>query len=500
MKMNSEKPNILLILTDQQRFDSLSCTGSTVIDTPNLDRLATDGTLFENCICSCPVCTPSRASLWTGKDLPAHGVHRLYDNLPGTETLFPELLRKRGYRTGLFGKLHVSSLHHEAVARHPNDGFDVYEWCNEACLYLDSPWNGYGRRLRERAPVFCEKLARERRAVKHIPKELHFTRWAVDETCSFIQSTSVEQPWFACLSIFDPHNPYDCGPRDYYDAIEESRIPSPIPAAMDMLHVHKREASEGYLGDISSFTVEELAAMRRGYYSTLKFLDDEAGRLFRFLDDRNLFDRTLIIFSSDHGDMLGDHGLLVKGNFFFDPSVRVPLLLRQPGRFEGGKRIPSPVRNFDVAPTILAAAGYSPEELAERMPDARILTDSGAGRSHVLCRYRNTGIRAAGGYWNAPEMNGTMIRDTRWKLSFYPETGEGELYDLQTDPQERHNLWETPRSQPEKKRLTALLNREISPEEFRHAPPGGETLPPGGFQLDNRLHSTGRALDFGIIR
>ena len=131
--MSNSKPNILLIMTDQQRVDSLGCYNCDAVKSPNLDRLADEGVLFENCVVSNTICTPSRASIWTGKDLPGHGVMRLYDNLHEDEVLFPVHLQKHGYRTALFGKLHVSSMIAESTGRHPNDGFDVYEWTNEAC-------------------------------------------------------------------------------------------------------------------------------------------------------------------------------------------------------------------------------------------------------------------------------------------------------------------------------------------------------------------------------
>ena len=125
----ADRPNILLLMTDQQRWDSLSCYGGEVVATPNLDELASEGARFENCYCNAPICTPSRSSIMTGKELPGHGVYRLHDLMPQEERLFPELLQEHGYRTGLFGKLHVSGRVHEAEHRHPHDGFDEYDWC-----------------------------------------------------------------------------------------------------------------------------------------------------------------------------------------------------------------------------------------------------------------------------------------------------------------------------------------------------------------------------------
>ena len=139
MTTSDSLPNILLIMTDQQRWDSLGCYGQTAIQTPNLDRLARDGARFERCYTPNPICTPARASLLTGRDVLDHGVTKLYDVLADDEVLFPELLQEAGYDTALFGKLHVSSGVHEQTHRHPHDGFDIYEYCIEASVGMESP-------------------------------------------------------------------------------------------------------------------------------------------------------------------------------------------------------------------------------------------------------------------------------------------------------------------------------------------------------------------------
>jgi len=137
------RPNILLLMTDQQRYDSLGCTGADWVQTPNLDRLAAEGVVFDNHYASNPICTPSRASLMTGRSLPGHGVYKLHDILPEDQILFSRRLQQRGYHTALYGKLHVSGRIYEASRRHPQDGFDSYEWCLESMLSMDSPFNGY---------------------------------------------------------------------------------------------------------------------------------------------------------------------------------------------------------------------------------------------------------------------------------------------------------------------------------------------------------------------
>ena len=476
------RPNILLIMTDQQRFDSLSCYDCKAVNTPNLDRLANEGALFENCVVTNPVCTPSRASMWTGKDLPEHGVYRLYDNLHEDEVLFPKHLQNLGYRTGLMGKLHVSSMLKEAQSRHPNDGFDVYEWCNEACICMDSELHAYRKWLEGKNPEFCAKMMSEKRDVKDIPRELHLTHWAAERTIDFIE-TSGEQPWFACMSVFDPHNPYDCGPQEYMDKIKDENIPPVISSDLTRRpEAHLRENRDGYLGDFADFTEKDIMDMRRGYYSMLELLDDEVGKVFEHLGKNNQLDNTLIIFSSDHGDMLGDHKLFVKGAFFYDACVKVPLMIRWPGKLKAGNRISAPVQNFDIASTVLNAAGIESDYDLIKAASG----DHKALRNYVFCRYRNTGIRSGNRYWE-PEIHGTMIRDERWKLSYYHSSAEGELYDMQNDPNEMVNLWNNVEYSDIQIKLKSILDEAVSDEEFERPPRGEETLPPANMLINNSI-------------
>lgn len=484
-KVSKDKPNILLIMTDQQRFDSLGCYDCKAVNTPNLDRLAKEGVLFENCVVANPVCTPSRASMWTGKDLPDHGVYRLYDNLHEDEVLFPVHLQKLGYRTGLFGKLHVSSMIAESKARHSNDGFDVYEWCNEACVYMDSELHAYRKWLENQAPEFCARMIREKRDVKDIPKELHLTHWAAEQTINFIDE-STDSSWFACMSVFDPHNPYDCGPQKYMDRIKDENIPPVISSDLARRpESHLRESHDGYLGDFQDFTEQDIIEMRRGYYSMLELLDDEVGRVLECLEKNGQLDNTLIIFTSDHGDMLGDHQLLVKGAFFYDACVNVPLMMRWPGHLEAGMRLSAPVQNFDIAATILSAAGLESEYDLVNAANG----DTNAFRDYAFCRYRNTGIRSGNRYWE-PEIHGTMIRDERWKLSYYHSSGDGELYDMKNDSEEKNNLWNNAKYSDIKKKLKNELDAAVSEREFQRPPRGGENLPPPNRLMNNSIKPT----------
>jgi len=491
--MRETRPNILLLMTDQQRYDSLGCTGCEAAHTPNLDRLAAQGALFEHAYVTNPICAPSRASLWTGRHLPGHGVYRLYDNLPDDQVLFSKSLQQAGYQTALFGKLHVSSIDYEVTRRHPNDGFDVYEPCLEGCLRMDAPYQAYAKWLRENHPQFHRRLSRDGRALLHVPEEVHLSRWAADRTADFIQNRDDSRPFLAVMSIFDPHNPYQDYPESMAERVNAAKIPEPLVVAGEFQGKPadlEREHRSSYLGDFRDLSLEELHAMRLGYHASLAFADQEFGRVLDVLDTAGIADNTLVIFTSDHGDMLGDHQLLVKGAFFYDPCVRVPLLMRWPERFGGKRRVDGLVQCHDLAATVLRAAGLSERDVHEAAPDAHDLLPLAAGqadsvRDHAVCCYRNSGLSTEPSrtpYWDPP-IHATMFRDQRYKLNVWhnarndaPPAG-GELYDMDKDPQELHNLWADPEHAGVRQALTERLLDWLAAQERRLGSRGGQWLP-----------------------
>ncbi len=450
--MKSGKPNILLIQSDQQRWDSLGCYGVDWIQTPHLDSLAEGGMVFDACYVNNPVCTPSRASMFTGKHLPGHGVYRLHDVLPDNEILFPEHLRNAGYATALFGKLHVSGRMQEEQERHPHDGFDTYEWCMEASISMDSPYNGYSQWLHKKSPEFWNTLKTQGRKLKHIPREYHFTHWAAERTIDFIENRDTNKPFFCMMSVFDPHNPYDDYPSEYAVRVDQDKMPSTQISISETNHTIgalAREQKDGYLGPYTSFTEEDFLQMRIGYYASVALLDDEVGKVLAALERQGIAEETLVIFVSDHGDMLGDHGLLVKGAFFYESCVRVPLIIRQPGVVPSNTRSQALVQPHDLAATILSTAGLPEDQINALMPDSR---DIRKAQKHchetAVCLYRQTGIDAKGRYFEPPLL-GTMITDGRYKMNIYPQDTkinhgvQGQLFDLNEDPLEQTDLWDT---------------------------------------------------------
>ena len=483
-------------MTDQQRYDSLGCYGFTGGHTPNLDRLASEGVVFDHCYVNNTICTPSRASLFTGKHLPGHGVYRLNDILPSTEVLFTQHLRERGYRTALFGKLHVSGRLHEAEQRHPNDGFDIYEWCLEASLHMDSALNGYARWLSEKDPAFYERLRREGRTLLHIPRELHMTHWAAERTIDYLQTWNGQRPFFCMMSVFDPHNPYEDYPLEMEKIIDPAGIPDPVFRETEALEKPKgvqREHEHSYLGPFSRYSLDDLRKMRYGYHASIALIDQEIGRVLEALDASGAAENTLVIFASDHGDMLGDHQLLVKGAYFYDPCSRVPLIVRWPRAIASGQRFEPVVQPHDLAATVLGAAGFSEAEMADWMPDARDLLPAARGETplvhdYAVCCYRNSGLCDQGTYFDPP-IHATMLRDARYKLNVYHDVDGhqgglwGELYDMVEDPSEMDDLWDQPGHQVIRRRLTETLLDWMAGQQVRIGSRGGDASP----QVHQRL-------------
>lgn len=500
-----KRPHILLIMTDQQRTDSLGCYGNPQAHTPNLDRLAAEGVLYERCYVNNPICTPSRASLFTGKPLPGHGVYKLHDILPDDEVLFPKHLQAMGYQTALFGKLHVGAREEEAVRRHPNDGFDIYENALAPNAGLNHPGalNGsYAEWLKRTDPEFYGRFAAENRRMRNFPAHLHFSRWAAERTIDFIRNRDEARPFFCCMSLFDPHDPYNDYPPEMRKLLPGEPLPERIvPRRPEELPDGiRREQEHSYLGACASYSDAQLRQMRFGYQASVAFLDGEVGRVLRALEEEGVADETHIVFVSDHGDMLGDHGLLAKGAYFYDAAVRVPLLIKTPGSPSAGRRSAALVQPHDLAGTMMAWAGYEREEIGRLLPDFLPLTPTGAddalpaGREFAVCLYRNTGIADNKRPFDPP-IHCTMIRDRTYKMTVYHElpdserAPEGQLFHLDEDPQEQDNLWHRPDYAEVKLRLLLkLMDWMVHSDRICNGSRAGERFPePAQWSINNAL-------------
>ena len=478
------RPNILLILSDQQRRDSLGAYGCRYASTPNLDALAAEGTRYDRAYCCAPVCTPSRASIFTGKRLSGHGVYNLFDILPETERLLPWHLREAGYQTGLVGKLHVSGIMYEVRRRNPGDGFGSYELSHDPNVLLDEPLNAYGGWLRENHPETYERIRREGRAWKDRPPETHFSTWVSERSAAFIRGRDREKPFFLSVGYFDPHSPYDNHPAGSEALLREDFRP-PVTAPEGEPEDRRLRALEQIRSlqcrdPRSRFSLEEAEQLRRGYFAGVSFLDQQLGKILDALREEGIYDNTLIIYSSDHGDMICDHNLLGKGAYFYDACTGVPLIVKYPGQREG-RASGGLVQLNDLFATTMAAAGLE----APIPPESRPL-QRGTGREIAVCEYRGCSQMDLGIF--PQPVQATMIRGERYKLNLYHDTNEAQLFDMERDPQELRDLSREPEAQGIMAELLRAYLNEKAAEDYRlNASRGGLSEIPSFSKLKQRM-------------
>ncbi len=446
------QPNILLLCTDQQRFNALGAAGNPEIETPNLDRLAEQGVRFDNCYVQNPVCAPSRASLMTGQYVHSHGLWANGVGLPAGARLFSKDLADAGYDCGLVGKFHLDACFGGRLEERHDDGFRVFRWAHDP--YVGSSENHYHRWLQAAHPdLYAAAVSADTEVTwDTMPTEAHYSRWIANETIDFLEeSRQPDKPFFFIANFFDPHHGFGA-PAEYlerYDPAELSRPVTRDNELADKPAVQTDASKESYAGHAPGYVTyspQELQETKAAYYAMVTLVDDEVGRILDALETGGLAEDTLVVFTSDHGEMLGDHQLMLKGPMMYEPAVRVPLIMRWPGGIPAGRTVPDTVQWIDVASTALAAAqvsGAARTQGQSLLPLARGDEDA-PSRGWALCEYRNSGHP----YDDPAHL--TMLRTGRWKLVVHhgaPATGrvrDGELYDLVDDPDELHNLWHDP--------------------------------------------------------
>ncbi|UVY84105.1 sulfatase-like hydrolase/transferase [Brachybacterium sp. NBEC-018] len=437
------RPNVLLISTDQQRFDMVGAAGNPAVSTPHLDRLAAQGALFENCYVQNPVCSPSRASLMTSSYVSAHG---LYENgvdiAPGTRLVSAELA-EAGYDCGLVGKLHLHSCFHGRTEPRVVDGFRVFRWAHDP--YPGSSENAYHRWLRAAHPDLYAHALEDNDRFDALPTEAHYSHWIAEETISFLRTDRrSDEPFLFVANFFDPHHGFGA-PEEYlrrYDDVELPPVNTRDGELESKPEIQRWTSLHGGGGMPSFADLDEagLDEVRRAYYAMVTLVDDEVGRILAALEEEGLAECTIVVFTSDHGELLGDHQMLRKGPFLYDCSVKVPLIVRWPGVVPAGLRRSELVQWVDLAPTFLEAAGVErPRSYQGESLVPLLRGEEGAWRDWALSQYRSSGDPAN------PSAHLTMLRRGSWKLiAHHAAEGRertGELYDLEADPGELVNLW-----------------------------------------------------------
>ena len=437
--MNPNPPNILWICSDQQRFDTISALNNSQLSTPNIDKLVATGVAFERAYCQAPICTPSRASFLTGmypSSIRACGNGN--EHWAEAAPLVTALLADAGYDCALAGKLHLAGAYGRIEPRPKHDGYRLFHWSHDP----EDQWEA-GHAYADWLASLGHNLGEMRKKPHEIPPALHQTTWCADRAIDFMEADHNGKPWLMSVNIFDPHEPFD-PPQAYLDRFDVDSLSGPKFRDSDL-------AAQEKLSDIDfqhpARRPEEFDAkwIQAAYYAMIELIDDNVGRMLDSLERTGQRDNTIVIFMSDHGEALGDHGLLLKGCRFYEGLVRVPLIISQPGSLLEGTRRQALVELLDVAPTLLDLAGVPIPERVQGITLRKLLVDDGAEDFH-RDSVRSEYYRAINPTM-AESYNGTfatMIRDERYKLVVYHGHGLGELFDLETDPDEYDNLWDDP--------------------------------------------------------
>lgn len=463
------RKNVIVIHTDQQRADSLGCMGNRFARTPHLDRLAASGTVFTRHIVSNPVCSPSRASLMTGLYPPGHGVwctgvplqrnehanaspnhtSNLYQ--PSHPATMADMFSAAGYDTVGFGKFHLTpwmapEAHgfQETISLWEKGKFDdwhgpYYGFRHVDVLlgHADQPCRvgHYSTWLKREHPEAYRRLAsaKPERPCKNIgdlyaidlPFELHPSMWLADRLCRYIkQERSQDKPFFAYVSFPDPHHPFApcAGMAREFEDIE---VQTPLdPEGDGMRGSPAGKFSQQKLDGVRE---DELRKAIRYTYAMVYQIDLAVGRILDALAASGLEQGTIVVFTSDHGDFLGDHGRLRKGVAASNALLQVPFVLRAPGSGLP-PRVDVPMSNCDVMPTLAALTGMSAPKVVH---GEDIVSVQSSGRNRPVFAYGSCG--------EAESVNHT-IYDATHRLTWYPASDFVELFDHRSDPGECHNV------------------------------------------------------------
>ena len=433
-----ERPNILILYTDQQRHDALGVNGNADIQTPVLDRFAGDGVNFDHCFVQNPVCMPSRASFLSGRYPSSLGITHMGVPLPEDLVTLPHLLKPYGYRTANIGKLHfLPHANRDHRVPHPMYGFDHLEISDEPGTYEDAyrAWvasiapeqlGGLSAGLPPGTEVWNRTLGVED-TVPHPHKwarqdyrdaiafpaadDVTHSAFVAEQTINFLQQ---QQGPFLCISgFFSPHAPWIV-PQRWLDLYDRKSLELPgFPAEVEA----RREAA--------GFTDEMLQTARHGYYAMVSEVDWQVGRILQALEDRGLADNTIVILTSDHGEWLGEHLRWGKGYPGADAVSRVPLVVRWPGgKLQSGRRVSEIVEALDVLPTLLQMAGI---QVPPHLQGSSLLP---------LLKGAQEGPRASA----MMEANGWKTLRTADFRYLVHDDGRESLWDLGADPREYHDV------------------------------------------------------------
>lgn len=489
--MATTRPNVLWFMTDQHRHDAVGYAGHPDVRTPHLDRLAAQGIRFDRFYVTNPVCTPSRATMVTGRYPHAHGSWQVDVTLPEHEVTLPALLARHGYATAVIGKLHLQHFHEHYQPGRPQEIESIHRNLGVPPAMVDEFWRSWGgplygfahcelvlqhgnrcvggghydQWLRTHHPAVLASLEPRHALVPPtgalqswkpaMPAALHYATWIADRTIAYLEAHQ-DEPFFVSCSFPDPHFPL-APPVPYANLYNPATLAPPLPnrGELAVMPPHHRYYYEGRVaqipyapGGVAGATAKDYPLhqlpeahwreMLAHYYGLITLCDDAIGRVLAALDRLGLSDNTIVLFNADHGELAGDHGLWFKGPFHYESILRVPMLWRWPGVIAPGGVYRGLSSAVDIVPTLLDACGLPPEAGVQGVSALPVLRGSAAPyRAWALAEHRE----------RVPGMQTKTLVTERYKLTYYPGHTFGELFDLERDPQEYENLWATPAAQ-----------------------------------------------------
>lgn len=487
--MKQKRPNILLITSDQQHYSTLGVYDRQ-IKTPNLDKLASEGVIFDRAYCPNPTCTPTRASLITGQYPSQHGAYSLGTKLMENKHTVGVDFTRAGYKTALIGKAHFQQLkgtdkfpsiesypimqnldfwrkftgpfygfQHIELARNHTDEAHVGQ---HYAIWMEE--KGFKSWREHFAPP--TGTASNQKHTWHIPEEYHYDAWIAERTNALLDGYAEnDENFFLWASFFDPHPSYLVPePWDKMYNPDELIVPSIVedehklnPPHFRMTQQEKPDFSDyqepggnsmhGFHSHLHD--KKELAKDMAIYYGMISLMDKYIGKILDKLDSLGLAEDTIVIFTTDHGHFIGQHGLIAKGPFHYEDMIRVPFIARYPGMIPAGRHSQAMQSLVDLPPTILSFANIEVPESMTGLDQSPVwLGKQRRVRDHIIVenRHQPTTIHVK-----------TYV-DKRYKITVYYNHDYGELFDLQEDPGEINNLWDDPDSRELK---TALLQKLI---------------------------------------
>ncbi|OSP55790.1 sulfatase [Pseudoruegeria sp. SK021] len=417
----TRQPNILFILPDQLRHDFLGCYGADFLQTPTIDALAAKGTRYETAISPSPICVPARASMLTGQHAHATGViHNLAWLRPDRKHMgiatWPEHLSQAGYRTEAVGKMHFYPWDIDEGFQHRIISEDKRHIHIQDDYHAALEAEGFRK---DHARCHAGYTDQKGASVNPLPDHLQPDRWVALQAANRIRQLPKDRPFAMMVGFPGPHCPYD-PPAEALDRIDPDRIPPAIPATAesrthhdDFIAAYKRDWADLDYSDLSPAQIKKI---RHHYAALVERLDEDVASLLDALRETGQLQNTIVVVASDHGDYLGDFGLVGKA-YFHEPSIRVPLIVTD-FRAPNAQVDRTPVSLLDLFPSFLAWAGIAPSPIAAGMT----LGTADEARTIV-------GVTSLG----------TMVRSKDWKLVRY-RNGTEALFDLAANPQETQNL------------------------------------------------------------